>query len=195
MGIKRLMDGFDRVSRILAIAGGWPVLGLSVLIGVDVAGRKLFNLSVQGSDEIGGYVMAVACAFGFSFGLAKRTHIRLNLVLPHLPRRFQTIANVIAYLILAAFGYMMAWQILDMMFESIRLKAMAPTPLKTPLVIPQLLCAVGMVYFALHLTLYLIRGFQLLISGNGEEYNQLFGVETAEKEAEAELKETKIEVR
>ncbi len=195
MSSKQLVDFFDRVSRYLAILGGWPVLGLSFLIGVDVIGRKLFNLSVQGSDEIGGYVMAVACAFGFSFGLAKRAHIRLNLVLPHMPRSFQTFANIVAYLVLAAFGYMMIWQILDMFFESIRLKAVAPTPLQTPLVIPQFLCAVGMGYFALHLTVYLIHSFLLVFQGKAAEFNEAFGVETAEKEAKTELKETQIEVR
>ena len=195
MSVKRLMERLDEVSRYLAIIGGWPVLGLSVLIGVDVVGRKLFNFSVQGSDEIGGYVMAIACAFGFSYGLAKRSHIRLNLVLPKLPASFQAVANIIAYVILASFSYLMLWQILDMFFESLRLKAVAPTPLKTPLVIPQFLCSLGMGYFAIHLTVYLIRGIGLLLGGKMKEFNVLFGVETAEKEAEAELKEIKIEVR
>ncbi|RPJ05974.1 MAG: TRAP transporter small permease [Deltaproteobacteria bacterium] len=195
MVINRLMEGFDRISRTLAIIGGWPVLGLSLLIGVDVIGRKLFNLSVQGADEIGGYVMAVACAFGFSFGLAKRSHIRLNIVLPKLPPLFQAFANVVAYLILLAFSYLMLWQMLDMLFESIRLKAIAPTPLQTPLAWPQFLCAFGISYFAVHLTLYFIKAFGLLLRWNIAELNRIFGVETAEKEAEAELKETRIEVR
>jgi TRAP-type C4-dicarboxylate transport system permease small subunit len=177
------------------MGGGWVVLGLALLIAIDVILRKVFNLSVQGTDEIGGYVMAVACAFGFSYGLAKRAHIRLNLVLPRLPASIQAFANVVAYLILTSFGYMMFWQILDLLFESIRLKAIAPTPLKTPQAIPQLLCALGLAYFALQLTVYMIRALILLVSRNISELNTSFGVETAEKEAETELKETAIEVR
>jgi hypothetical protein len=90
---------------------------------------------------------------------------------------------------------MMFWQILDLLFESIRLKAIAPTPLKTPQAIPQLLCALGLAYFALQLTVYMIRALILLVSRNISELNTSFGVETAEKEAETELKETAIEVR
>ena len=45
MNVKRLMERFDEISRYLAILGGWPVLGLSVLIGIDVVGRKVFNIS------------------------------------------------------------------------------------------------------------------------------------------------------
>jgi TRAP-type C4-dicarboxylate transport system permease small subunit len=195
MRVKRLVETLDRGSKYLAILGGWPVLGLSVLIGVDVVGRKLFNLSVQGSDEIGGYVMAVACAFGFSYGLAKRAHIRLNLVLPHMPAAFQAFANVVAHVVLALFSYLMLWQTVDMLVESIRLKAVAPTPLQTPLAIPQFLCAVGMLYFALQITLYIVRGAGLLLAGHMTEFNTLFGVETAEKEAKAELQETQVVVR
>lgn len=193
--LQRLMDLTDRGSRYLAIIGGWPLLGLSVMIGVDVVGRKLLNLSVQGSDEVGGYVMAVCCAFGFAYGLAKRSHIRLNLVLPYMPRGFQVFANVVAHVVLALFSYLMLWQMLDLLFESLRLHAVAPTPLQTPLAIPQLLCAVGLAYFALQITVYLLHGVSLLAAGRTAEFNRLFGVETAQKEAEAELQETQVTVR
>ena len=193
--LARLMDLTDRGSRYLAIAGGWPVLLLSVMIGVDVVGRKLMNLSVQGSDEVGGYVMAVCCAFGFAYGLTKRSHIRLNLVLPYMPKGFQTLANAVAHVVLALFGYMMLWQMVDMMLDSLRLHAVAPTPLQTPLAIPQALCALGMAYFAFQITLYLVRGCALLLAGKMAEFNRLFGVETAQKEAEAELQETQVVVR
>jgi TRAP-type C4-dicarboxylate transport system permease small subunit len=193
--LQRLMEVTDRGSRYLAILGGWPVLGLSVMIGIDVVGRKLLNVSVQGSDEVGGYVMAVCCAFGFSYGLAKRSHIRLNLVLPHMPRGFQAFANVVAHVVLGLFSYLMLWQMLDLLRDSLRLHAVAPTPLQTPLAIPQLLCAIGLAYFALHITLYLLHGFALLASGRTPEFNRLYGVATAQKEAEAELQETRVVVR
>ncbi len=195
MSLQRIMEAFDRWSRPLAVIGGWSVLGLSVLVGVDVVGRKLINLSVQGSDEIGGYVMVVAAAFGFSYALSKRGHIRLNLVLPHTPARFQAFANIIAHVVLAAFAYLMLWQMADLLVDSIKLKAVAPTPLQTPLALPQLLCVLGLAYFALHITVYLIEGFRLLSNGNIERFNSMFGVETAQKEAESELRDTQIEVR
>lgn len=195
MSLGRLTEKFDGLSRYLAIAGGWPVIGLAILIGIDVVLRKLFNLSVQGSDEIGGYVMAIACAFGFSYALAKRAHIRLNILLPKLPIFIQTIVNLIAYLILTALAYMMAWQMVAIVIDSIQLKAVAPTPLETPLVIPQSLCAAGLAWFALHLTVYLLSMIGLTVRGEIAELNKAYGVLTAAKEAEEELKETKIEVR
>ncbi len=195
MSLQRIMEGFDRWSRPLAVIGGWSVLGLSVLVGVDVFGRKLINLSVQGSDEIGGYVMVIAAAFGFCYALSKRGHIRLNLVLPHTPARFQAFANIVAHLVLAAFAYLMLWQMTDLLIDSIKLKAVAPTPLQTPLAIPQGLCVIGLAYFALHITVYVLEGFRLLAEGNLEQFNFAFGVETAQKEAESELRDTQVEVR
>jgi TRAP-type C4-dicarboxylate transport system permease small subunit len=195
MSLGRLTEIFDGLSRYLAIAAGWPLLGLAILIGIDVILRKFFNLSVQGSDEIGGYVMAIACAFGFSYALAKRAHIRLNIMLPGLPTLFQAVLNLIAYLIMTVLAYMMVWQMLAIVIDSIWLKAVAPTPLETPLVIPQSLCAAGFAWFALHLTIYLLRMIGLAARGEIAELNQVFGVLTAAREAEEELKETKIGVR
>ncbi len=195
MSLHKLMEFLDRGSRPLAVIGGWSVLGLSVLVGVDVFGRKLINLSVQGSDEIGGYVMVVAAALGFSYALSKRGHIRLNLVLPYTPPRFQAFANMVAHLVLAAFAYLMLWQMTDLLVDSIRLKAVAPTPLQTPLAIPQVVCVLGLAYFALHLTVYVLEGLRLLCAGNIERFNFTFGVETAQKEAESELRDTQVQVR
>jgi TRAP-type C4-dicarboxylate transport system permease small subunit len=193
--LQRALQALDGASRPLAVLGGWFVLGLSFLIGVEVVGRKSVALAIQGSDEIGGYVMAVSAAFGFSYALAKRGHIRLNLVLPHMPAGFQVFANMVAYVILAAFSYLMLWQMADMLLESLRLKAVAPTPLQTPLALPQFLCVLGLGYFAAHTTVYVLEGIRRVASGDVAGYNRLFGVETAQQEAESELKDTQIDVR
>jgi TRAP-type C4-dicarboxylate transport system permease small subunit len=183
MSLKRTIGIFDEISRYFAVVGGWAFLGLSVYIGIDVVGRKLFSISLQGSDEIGGYVMAVTCAFGFSYTLAKRAHIRLNILLPRFPASFQAFVNLLAYGIMAALAYMMLWRALSMLIETIELQAVAPTPLETPLWIPQSLWTLGLAWFAIHITVSLI--YAIILAGKKQiaELNASFGVETVEEEA------------
>jgi TRAP-type C4-dicarboxylate transport system permease small subunit len=193
MKLRAINERFDSASRFFAILSGWALLGLSVFIGIDVISRKLFNISLQGSDEVGGYIMAATCAFGFSYTLAKRGHIRLNLILPHLPTKLQGAANILAYGALILYTYMLLWGGVTLFLESWKLKAVAPTPLETPLWIPQLFLAAGLIWFALHLTAYVLEILGMTAGGRFRELNRVFGVETVQEESTREVEEAKLE--
>jgi len=165
----------DRFSRKLALAGGWALLILSGYIGIDVIGRKLFSISLQGSDEIGGYVLAVICASGFSFTLSHGAHIRLNALLTRMPTRLQAVANVVTYALLTLLAFMMVWRGGSVLFETISIGAVAPTPLETPLWLPQGLWAFGLLWFFLHVAGYFGYMVILLISHKDAEINNKFG--------------------
>lgn len=175
MSLKRIMENCDVMSRYFSIVGGWTVLGLSVFVSIDVVIRKLFALTLQGTDEIGGYVMACVCAFGFSYALAERAHIRLTIIAPRLPKAGQIIVNLLAYIIFLAFAYMLFWQGFVIVKDSIQLKAVSITPLATPLVIPQSIWLLGLAWLSVYLTLYLIQFIGLLTKKKFTELLTTFG--------------------
>jgi TRAP-type C4-dicarboxylate transport system permease small subunit len=191
MGLRGLTQAFDRTSQTFAVAGGWALLGLSVLVGIDVIGRKLFNISVQGSDEIGGYVMAATCAFGFSYTLKERSHIRLNILLPRMPMTLRVVGNLFAYTLFTAFAYMMFWRATAVLRETILFKAVAPTPLETPLVIPQAVWSAGLLWFSLVLTIYLFEMITLVLGKKSPELITRFGVESLEGETSHTIEDSK----
>ncbi|HDR16102.1 MAG TPA: TRAP transporter small permease [Desulfobacteraceae bacterium] len=191
--MKRMMDFMDDVSRHFAIGGGWALLALSFYISIDVIGRKLFRISLQGSDELGGYVMAVVCAMGFSYALAKRAHIRLNILLPRFPSGVQAAVNLFAYTALAVFSFMMAWLGWEMFAYSFELKAIAPTPLETPLWIPQGLWTLGLAWFFVHTAVYLFAIVVFLFKGRIRELNSIFGVETVDRQVSKEIVESRVD--
>jgi TRAP-type C4-dicarboxylate transport system permease small subunit len=192
MARRDLMDRIDGACKTLATVVGWGLLGMAVLVSVDVFGRKVFAISTQGSDEIGGYVMAITCAFGFSYTLATRTHIRLNVLLPHLPLGLRVAANCVAYAVLTAFSYMMLWRGASVLMESAELQAVAPTPLATPLVIPQGLWVAGLAWFAFQLTVYFAKVMCLAFRGGAKELDKRFGVETVEDEVSELLEDPTV---
>ena len=177
MMLVGVIETFDKCSRYFAIAGGWALAILSLYIGADVIGRKLFAFSLQGSDEIGGYVLAIICAWGFSYTLVQKAHIRLSALLAKFPETAQAVANTIAYGALLLLAFLMLWRGAYMLFESLQIHAVAPTPLETPLWIPQGLWTLGLLWFFLHVSFYFLHALSLLLKGDSATLNKRFGVE------------------
>ena len=71
----------NRIETLLATVFGAIFLGLSVVVTVETLSRKLFNVSLQGADELGGYALAVgstiavAAMFVVSTGRAVSTGV------------------------------------------------------------------------------------------------------------------------
>ena len=177
MRIKRLVLFIDSTTRYWAIAAGWILMFLTLYISADVILRKLIQKSIQGSDEVGGYTLAILCAFGFSWTLKNRAHIRLNLILKRLPATVQVFINFLAYFILAGFAYAMLWRGAAMVIESAQLSATAPTPLLTPLILPQGVWLFGIIWFSIQLTFYLVQLVLLIIQKKYDEFLQDYGVD------------------
>lgn len=151
--------------RVIGILGGYALLGLSFLIVVEILSRKLLNFSLQGVDEIGGYVVAVTGTFGMALAVVSRAHTRIDVLLLRLPGRVQAWLNLLAYVSLgvcAAFTAWMGWRTLS---DSLAFGAVSSTPLQVPLWIPQSLWLAGLGLFALAALWTALRGLLALRRG------------------------------
>lgn len=151
--------------RVIGILGGYACLGLSFFIVFEILSRKLLNWSVQGVDEIGGYVVAITGTFGMALAAVDRAHTRIDVLLLRLPRRVQAGLNLLAYVCLglgAAFMASMAWVTLS---DSLTFGSVTSTPLQTPLWIPQSLWLAGLVLFGLSALWTALMGLLALRQG------------------------------
>ena len=123
------------------VAGLFMVLIL-VNILVQVTG-SYFGLYIRGTDAYAGYSMAAASFFALAHTLKRGEHIRVTLVLQHLPaqwrRRFEIGCFVLAAFLTANF----AWFAWTMTWWSYEFNAISDAQDKTPLWIPQLSMAIG----------------------------------------------------
>src|SRR5690606_26402174 len=138
-----------RLVAIASLIAGYAFLFLSIMISVEVITRKFFGFSFQGVDEVGGYALAIGCAFSFGYALLLRGHTRVDILLVNLHPAVRALLNVVAALSMAAFAVFMAWQGWVALDETLEFDSRASTPLQTPLWIPQTLWVAGMVVFAL----------------------------------------------
>ena len=146
---SRLLHTIERVATGLSLVAGLAVVGLSVLIGFDMVARRLLGFSLQGSDEIGGYTLALVGSLGLSYTLLQRGHPRIDILLRCVPVAARAALHGIAYLCLSGFAVFMVVHAYRELGLSLRFQAVANTPLQTPLWIPQSLWVLGIGFFAL----------------------------------------------
>ena len=176
----------EPVARVAAIVCGYAVLLLSLAVSVEIVGRKLFSFSLQGTDDMGGYVLAIIAVIGASYTMAKRGHTRVDIFLVMLPTRWQRLLNVLAMVTMAAFAGFAAWRGSTVLLESIEFQSVASNPLQTPLWQPQLVWLVGLVLFALISLAYAVHSLLLLASGDAR-LNRFYGPASVQEELDAEL--------
>ncbi|MCB1714914.1 MAG: TRAP transporter small permease [Candidatus Competibacteraceae bacterium] len=176
----------EPVARFIAILCGYGILLLALAVTVEIVGRKLFAFSLQGIDDIGGYVLAITAAIGASYTMALRGHARVDVFLVRMPLSWQRVLNTLAMVTLAGMAVFALWRGSVVLRESIEFQSTATNPLQTPLWQPQSLWLFGLGLFALIAVLYALHAVWLLLRGR-PELNAFYGPKTAQDELEAEL--------
>ncbi len=177
----------ERIESALAIVFGAIFLLLSVVVAVETLSRKLFNVSLQGADELGGYALAVGSTIAFSLALMGRAHIRVDVFHERFPRGVQAALNWLSVASLAGFGAFIAWVAFKVIGDTLAYGSTAQTPWATPLILPQSVWYAGLVVFALVAVGYALRATLLLASGRLDETNHEFQPKSVKDELKDEL--------
>lgn len=173
----------DRLSAVLAVVSGLLVLLLAVFIGLDVVARRFLGFSLQGSDELGGYVLAIVGSLGLAYVQAERGFTRIDLALPYYPAAMRRALHVLAYLTLAGFAVFMAWYALGEFQETWLFDSRAATPLQTPLWIPQGIWLAGMIIFAVSAVGHAAIAVHYAVAAPAT-LDEVYGARTIEEELE-----------
>lgn len=156
---NRLCRVFDAVYRFCSIVsylcGGIAIFGMTVLITVDVVGRKLGYASYVG-DEVSGYLLVGVVFLGLTYTQRNGKHIQITAVsdwlFPGL-NRVLNIANLIISIIVVGW---MAWHSAGVTIEHYTGDITSMSLLQTPLWIPWLQIPLGLTMFLIGLVANLL---------------------------------------
>ena len=81
----RVFGLLSRMNYAIALIGGVVLLATVIFILVDIFLRQFAGRGLGGSDEISGYVIAGVAAWGFSYALVERAHVRIDVLTGRLP--------------------------------------------------------------------------------------------------------------
>jgi TRAP-type C4-dicarboxylate transport system permease small subunit len=179
----------NRFSTFLSLLFGYMFLALSALVTFETILRKLFNMSIQGADELGGYALAVGSALAFAIALIGRSHIRIDVLHRFLPARLQGILNWLSITLIAAFALLLGWVCWTVVSDTMAYRSTAATPWATPLIYPQGVWYAALLMFALTALILAIRASMLLFSGRIAQHNDEFHPKGASEELKEELED------
>jgi TRAP-type C4-dicarboxylate transport system permease small subunit len=177
----------EHIENVLAWVFGTIFIALAGVVTVETLARKVFNVSLQGADELGGYALAVGSTLAFSLALMGRNHIRVDVFHEKLPRGMQAFLNWFSVASIAAFGVFVAWVATKVITDTLAYGSTAQTPWATPLILPQSVWYAGLVVFALVATAYALRATGLLARGRIDVLNADFHPKSAKEELKEEL--------
>ena len=181
----------DSIERWLGTLFGLIFVALSCMVAVETVVRKVFNYSLQGADELGGYTLALGATIAFSLALMGRSHIRVDVFHDRLPTWLKTGLNWVSAVSLAAFAGLMAYLAWFMIRDTRAYMSVSQTPWATPLQYPQSAWLVGLILFALVSAGYALRATWLLMRGDVLTLNHEFGPRTTKEEVAEELQDLK----
>ena len=173
--MDKLIKRLCRINDAVAVAAGFLLLACVTITIVDLLLRR-FGASLGGTDEISGYVMAIATSWGMSYSLTALSHVRIDLLRAKVNIAKAAIFDVIAMLSLAATTVFVAQKSWSVLSKTLSTGARANTPLETPLWIPQTLWWAGWLWFAISAVILSIAIIFYLIKGNASEIDNIAGV-------------------
>ncbi len=184
-----------RLSRWAVWAGGALTLASVFLITYEVIARRVFGISVGGSNELSGYAFAISVTWALAFTALERANVRIDVLYQYLPVRLSAALDWLALVALGVFAVLLSWYAGQVALSSWTQDSAANTPLGTPLWIPQSLWAAGLAWFVLVLALMLVRSSTALLTGDMTTVKHIAGVKSAVEEAEEGVAEGERLVR
>lgn len=174
-----------RLSRYLAwLSGGILLIGCAGSITLDVVLRYFLNRTVVESFEISGYAFAAAVALGMAYTVSCKSNIRIDLVANRLPLPLRAVLDLVAHLAILVVAGTIAWYALQTWLQSLKLDAKSISILQVPLVLPQGIWLLGLIWFALFAALIAWQSARLLLRGDLAGVQHLIGPATLREEIE-----------
>ncbi len=191
--MTRLIDRWigltDRISTWAVRFAGFLILLAALLVGYEVVVRKVFGITIGGADELSGYAFAIGTTWALSFTLLRRANVRVDALYARLPARVTAALDVLALFAMLLFISLLVWRGWYVLVDTLNFETRAPTPLATPLWMPQTLWLFGYALFLFTIVPLILRASAALIEGDLPKVRALAGARTLEEDAGLEVEQ------
>lgn len=161
---ERLIALLRRLNRGIAYAVGILLLLCAGAVLADIALRQV-GASFGGTDEISGYVMAIATSWGMGYALLELGHVRIDLARRRPGPLGRAIFDLLAMAVTAAVVVLIAVQCWPVLARSLDNGSRANTSLETPLAWAQGPWLAGWVWFAAMACLTTLASAAMILRG------------------------------
>ena len=169
-----LLYTIRRLNRGIALLTGVLLMACAAIVLADIVLRQMGS-SFGGTDEISGYVMAIATSWGMAFTLLELGHVRIDILRGRAGSLGRALFDLFAMLMLTGTVTLIAYKCWPVVDRSLANASRANTPLETPLAWVQAPWFAGWVWFALMAWLTFIAAVLLVVKGRFSEAEEAIG--------------------
>ena len=166
----------EKLSQYAVWLGGATLLAAALMVTVDVLARKIFNVTMSGSDEYSGYVFSATTTWAYSYCLLHRSNVRIDALYNYLPRHVTAVLDVIGLAMLMYYMSYMTYFALVSFQNSWVSNSISITTLGTPQWIPQLFWVAGLILFLATLIFVVLYALVALLQRNWDLVARIAGV-------------------
>ena len=145
------MQKILRFQKVLANILGLLVLILMFIIVIEVIGRFLFNTPLKGGVEISTIVMTWILFLPLAYALVRGAHVRVTLIVMHLPPRFNLIVEILVSIVSLGFFGLITYVGWLQFWDSFSVGEIMPAPIWIPLWLAKLAIPLGFFLFFVQL--------------------------------------------
>lgn len=179
----------DKLETALSTIFGLIFVGLSLVVAVETVIRKLFNVSIQGADELGGYALAIGSTLAFTVALLGRTHVRVDVFFTRFPKRVRSYINWLSSVMMMAFAVLLAVLSWNTVADSYAYQSVSQTPWATPLIWPQSIWVLCLAIFAIASTVYAVMATVWLLQRRWKDIDAMLAPKSTQEEVIEELED------
>lgn len=171
---QSLLSTLRRLNHGIAILVGVVLLACVAFVLADIVLRQLGS-SLGGTDEISGYVMAIATSWGMAYTLVELGHVRIDILRSRVVSRGRAAFDLLAMLSLAVTVTLIAFWGWPVLARSLANSSRANTSLETPLALVQAPWLAGWVWFAVTAWLTILAATLLVLRRDFEASEAAIG--------------------
>ncbi|MEH0072355.1 TRAP transporter small permease [Pannonibacter sp. Pt2-lr] len=97
----------NTAARYAVLVSGALTIASVLLISYDVIVRKLFGITIGGSDELSSYAFAISTSWSLAYGVMQRANVRVDVLYQYLPVRVSALLDWLSLVCMGVFiGYL-----------------------------------------------------------------------------------------
>ncbi|WP_300031890.1 TRAP transporter small permease subunit [uncultured Roseobacter sp.] len=171
---QNIIAQLRRINRGIAMLVGLMLFACAGVVLLDIILRR-FGGSLGGTDEISGYVMAIATSWGMAFTLLELGHVRIDLLRSRAGDTVRSLFDVFSMTVMSGVIVMIAIKAWPVLERSLSNGSRANTPLETPLAWVQTPWFAGWVWFAVVSCIMTLAALSLTLKGRHDEVEASVG--------------------
>ncbi len=160
----KILETLKAINRGVAGLVGLMLLSCAAFVLLDIVFRQLGS-SFGGTDEISGYVMAIATSWGMAYTMLELGHVRIDLLRSRAAPLGRCLFDLFSMTVLSGTIVLIAYKCWPVLERSITNNSTANTPLETPLALVQGPWFAGWLWFAIMACVTTLVALKMILNG------------------------------